>query len=192
MSIQNVRVIEFKTRMNKAGKAVDWVRYGNADSLNTSSTWARVKDLIPPDDMDEDRDRQGDKMRHMRAVWSQIEPRFRAWKEGAQMPEVGTPLTAWPGLNEAEIEAFNRSGLRSVEDVAEMSDSMIGKVHLPNAREHRKQARVFLEMSDKAAAMARVEELEAKLAALIEAQGAEPAKRGPGRPRKADSEAEAA
>lgn len=190
MPIQNVRVIEFKTRLNKAGKPVDWVRYGNAESLQVSSTWARVQDLIPPEDMEQDRDRQGLKMTHMRAVWSQIEPRYRAWKDGAKMPETGTPLTAWPGLNEAEIEAFNRAGIRSVEDVAEMSDGLIGKVALPNARDHRTQARKFLEMADKASANARIEELEAKLAALLE-QGEAP-KRGPGRPKKADSEAEAA
>lgn len=188
MPITSVKVIEFKTRMNKAGKPVDWVRYGNADSLQVSSTWARIKDLTPPDEFDEDRDREGLKMTHMRAVWSQIEPRYTAWKQGKQMPETGTPLAAWPGLTEAEIEVFNRSGLRSVEEVAEMSDAMIAKVPLPNARDHRTQARAFLEMADKASANAKISELEAKLAALLEAQ--EAPKRGPGRPKKIEAEAE--
>lgn len=187
MPITNVRVIEFKTRMNKAGKPVDWVRYGNAESLQVSSTWARVQDLIPPEDFGDDRDKQGLRMMHMNAVWSQIEPRYRAWKQGKQMPETGTPLAAWPGLSEAEVEAFNRAGIRSVEEVAEMSDGMIGKVHLPNAREHRAQARTFLEMADKASANARIAELEAKLAELAAAQ--EGPKRGPGRPKKTEAEA---
>ena len=192
MPISNVRVVEFKTRMSKAGKPVDWVKYGNAESLQVSATWARIKDLMPPDDFDEDRDRQGVKMMHMRAVWSQIEPRYTAWKQGAQMPETGTPLAAWPGLNEAEIEAFNRAGLRSVEDVAGMGDSLIAKVQLPNAREHRAQARTFLEMADKAAVNEELAALRAELAAMREAGQA--TKRGPGRPKKseADEGAEAA
>jgi hypothetical protein len=188
MPITNVRTVKFKTTINKSGKTVDWVLYGNAESLQTSLTWARVKDLMPPEDFDDDRDKQGVKMMHMRAVWSQIEPRYQAWKSGSQMPETGTPLTAWPGLNEAEIEAFNRAGIRSVEDVAEMGDGLLSKVQLPGVREHRAQARKFLEMADKAHALDRIAELEAKLAELAAAQ--EAPKRGPGRPRKAEAQAE--
>lgn len=164
----DIRVLGFTVKMNKAGKPVEWVKYAPAHGITSMATNARVKDLIPPEQMEDDRDPQGTKMFHLRAVWSQIEPHYRAWKDGISMPETGTALSAWPGITEPEINAFNRAGIKSVEDVAGMSESVLAKVQLPNPRGLRDQARKFLELADRAGAEARIAELEAKLAALME------------------------
>lgn len=180
----DIRVLKFWVEMNKAGKPVEMVRYAPAHGLTSMATNARVKDLIPPEKMDDDRDPQGSKMFHLRAVWSQMEPHYRAWKEGIAMPETGTPLSVWPGITEPEINAFNRAGIKSVEDVASMSESVLAKVQLPNPRGLRDQARKFLDMSGKAEAQARIDALEAQIAELMEAQN----KSKRGRPPKAKTE----
>lgn len=181
----DIRVLEFKVKMNRAGKPVEYVCYAPAHGIQSMQTWARVKDMIPPDGSNSRREPPGGKIFHMKAIWSQIEPHYRAWKEGIDMPEDGTPLSAWPGVNEAEIQALNRAGLKSVEDVANMSESSLDKLQLPNPRGFRDQARKFVEMKDKASAEARIAELEAKLAALEE-------KPKRGRPPKKAEDSEAA
>lgn len=191
----DIRVLGFKTKINKAGKAVDWVEYAPAHAINNSTTVARVKDLIPPDEMDHDRDPQGSKMFHMKAVWSFIEPHYDAWKKGTDMPETGTPLTAWPAVSEAEIFELNRVGLKSVEDVAGMAESSIDKVALPNPRELRRQAKLFIEAKDAQSTAQTMADLQERLAATeellrqaMEAKPVEKAKARRGRPPKADAE----
>ncbi|NVM43258.1 hypothetical protein HWX16_23595, partial [Ochrobactrum intermedium] len=48
-----------------------------------------------------------------------------------------------------QAEALRRVGLRTVEDVATLTDSVMGKVHLPNVRDLVTQAKAFLEAADR-------------------------------------------
>lgn len=202
----DIRVLRFQTKINRTGKAVDWVLYAPAHGIGNMETWARVKDLMPPAEFDEDRDIQGTKMAHMRAVWSQIEPKYEAWKKGADMPENGTPLSAWPGISEEEVHALNRVQVRSVEELAEMGDSALDRVALPNTRSLREQAKKFIAAAATAQTSEAIEALQAKLAEQAEqleaalALLAERSETGAeaedkprrGRPPKAKAEAEAA
>lgn len=141
-----------------------WVTYSPAHSpINTVNT-ERVRSMIPdPDRLGNDDD--GVKLRFMQARWSQIEPHYAAFKSGRTDIEIdGTPLGAWPGVIPEQVEILRMSGIRTVEEVAKLTDGQIDKVRLPNMRDLRKQAALFLENSSAAAAAER----EAKKDAIIE------------------------
>ena len=180
----DIRVLRFKTKVNRFGVAEDWVEYGAAHSLQSETTWERVRHLIPPDE-DPNNPRKGMKAAHMRAVWSFIEPHYKAWKDGRQMPESGTPLSAWPGVGESEIFELNRVGIKSVEDLANSGDAALDKIPLPSPREMRKQAKMFLEGMNAASAAAMIANLQAQIEELKAAK--EPPKRR-GRPPKAEGQ----
>ena len=187
----DIRVLGFKTKINKhTGKPVDWVEYAAAHSIANSTTWARVEDMRPPEELDHDRDPQGTKLFHMNAVWSFIEPHYKAWKNGKDMPETGTPLSVWPGVSEAEIFELNRVGIKSIEDLADSGDGAIEKIALPNPRELRKQARMFRDAQGQQATANALAELQERLAATEEAlkEALEAQKPRRGRPPKVKDE----
>ena len=184
----DIRVLGFERKLNRrTGKEEDWVTYAPAHAVLSSQTTDKVKHLVPPEsDITEDgRELPGTKMMHMKAVWSFIEPRYKAWLEGAELPETGIALANWPAIGEPEIFEFNKVGVKSVEDVAGMTESAMSKVALPNARRLRDEARHFLEAMDKNQAAERIADLESKLAALMAEKEAKPKR---GRPPRADKE----
>jgi hypothetical protein len=145
-----------------------WVTYSPAHSpLNTVNS-DRIRHLIPdPDRVGNDQD--GVKFRFMQARWAQIEPHYEAFKSGrADVEIVGTPLGTWPGVIPEQVDILRASGIRSVEDVAALTESQIDRVRLPNMRDLRKQARLFLENSSAAAAAEREAKKDAMLEAMAE------------------------
>lgn len=132
--------------------------------------------------------------------WLVIEAPYKAWKERQEMPVSGTPLEAWPGMTPEQVRVMKGFHLDSVEDVAEMGESVIMRCGIPGIREIKKKAQAFLtaqrDTSKIEAALssrdAEIEALKAMVADLQAARAAEePAKRGPGRPPKQPVEIEA-
>jgi hypothetical protein len=113
------------------------------------------------------------------------------------LPESGTPLGAWPAVNPQQADALKSVGLHTVEAIASATESVLSKPPLPNMREIKRQAVAWLEgrsAAEQAATIARQQEqIDAMMEMLAERQ-AEKAeeKRGPGRPKKAEAEADAA
>jgi len=179
-----------------------WVKFSPAHSPLNTMNEERIRHIMP------DRERIGDdpdgvKYRFMAARWSQIEPHYEAFKEGRTDIAVdGTPLGAWPGLIQEQVEILRQSGIRTVEEVAKLIDSQLDKVRLPNMRDLRKQAQLFLENSTAAVAAEReakkdamLEAMAEKLAAmeaLLEEQTAPQAPRRGRPPKVAEDEEEAA
>ena len=179
-----------------------WVKYSPAHSPLNTMNEERIRHIMP------DRERIGDdpdgvKYRFMAARWSQIEPHYEAFKAGRTDVAVdGTPLGAWPGLIQEQVEILRQSGIRTVEEVAKLIDSQLDKVRLPNMRDLRKQAQLFLENSTAAVAAEREAKMEAKLAAveeqlqaameLLEQQASKEAPRRGRPPKVAEDEEEAA
>lgn len=150
----------------------DWVTYAPAHSpINTQNT-ERVRHLRPdPSRVGEDND--GSKLAFMTARWAQIEPAYDAWKKGQELPVNGTPLSVWPALNNEQVKVFRQVGVASVEEVRDLSETQIGRVPLPNMRELKKQAALFLDNSvvadaaeREAAKDAQIEAMSARLAEL--------------------------
>lgn len=162
-----IRVIEFKTEYTRDGRPVDWVLVAPIHAIHTSQTWHRIRDIIPPES-EVKNDRHGLKMTHMRAIWGMIEPAYTAWKSGQEMPETGTPLGAWPGLNPAQADVLKRSGIRTVEEVAHITDGQAEKIKLPDMRGLRRQAAAFLDARENADTANRLTDLEAHNKALQE------------------------
>lgn len=187
------RILGFEQRFSsKRGTVEDWVLLAPADDVVKTQTWRRIESIRPPENgIEQSRDPAGTKYAAMRMLWNEIEPAYEAWKRGVELPETGTPLAAWGSMTRETVEALQRAGLRTVEEVAEAGDSMIGKVKVPNARELPILAAKFLEArgasdaAEKLAAQeAEIAELKAMVAELAQAQQT---KRG--RPKKEDAEA---
>jgi len=103
-------------------------------------------------------------------IWAVIEPYYEAWKKGQENPVDGTPLGAWPGLAPEQAERLKMLRVRSVEDVAAMTDADVDTFGMGGLL-LRQNARAFIEMKkDKTVIQAEVSKqvgsLEAKIAEL--------------------------
>ena len=195
-------------RLNAKGERVlelqaeHWVTYSPAHSPINTVNSERVRLMVPdPDRIGNDPD--GAKFRFMQARWAQIEPHYEAFKSGQTDITVnGTPLGVWPAIIPEQVEILRSSGIRTVEEVADLTESQIDRVRLPNMRDLRKQAKLFLENSTAAAAAEKEAALEGKLAAmeeqlqaamdLLEQQAAKEAPRRGRPPKAAETEEDAA
>lgn len=132
-----------------------------------------------------------------RVMWDFIKPRYDAWKTNQDLPETGTPLAAWNHLTQSQAEILRVNGVRSVEDVALLTDTHFHRIPIPNLRSIVEASKKFLdskdinkfsaEMASKdetiAALTARVEQL----AEMIANQQDDEAPRRRGRPPKAEA-----
>jgi hypothetical protein len=212
MDRPTIRILGFKTTYHKRAESTelvprDWVKFAPMHDINTV-TEEMVNHLRPPENGIE-RDDEGLKTGYMQSIWGQIEPHYRAWKEGTEVPVSGIPLSAWAGVTAEQAEVFRKAGLRTVEDIAGMTEGQIGRVPLPGVRTTKQLAAEFLESrkgadtaskvtaltEQNAALQAQLNEMASMIADMRDARkGAEaddepaPPKRGPGRPRKSDIE----
>lgn len=165
-----IRVIgfrtEYKTTADGKPRPIEWVEYAPISSIMTNRIVERVSALVPPEHIEGDD--EGKKMAFLRHRWSMIQPAYDAWKSGQDIPLNGTPLAAWAGLSHDQTAALQRLGIKTVEEVAQMTDGTISKIPLPNPREMRKQAQLYLESTDRAVAAQEMEARDAKIAALEE------------------------
>ena len=172
-----ITVLEFEQRIHK-GETVDWVKYGPKDDITSTQTWSRVKDLEPPEEFA--RDGMGIKEQHMTYIWAQLEPAYNAWKEGVELPEFGTPLAAWPGVNKAQVKGLQAAGVKTIEDLRDLSETAIPKIRVPGLRALVTQAALYLDGKDKADLVRSVDEQNQRIAALeaqLEATAKQPEKK---------------
>lgn len=87
-------------------------------------------------------------LRKDKALWTALGPSYEAWKTNNEVPETGTALAAWAGVTSEEGEVFRQYGIRTVEDMAAMTDSMINRIPLPAVRGKREMAQRFLASAD--------------------------------------------
>ncbi|BCG88513.1 hypothetical protein MesoLj113c_46230 [Mesorhizobium sp. 113-3-9] len=159
-------------------QAEDWVTYSPSHSPMNTKTTERVRLMLPdPSKMGEDQD--GEKLKFMTLRWMQIEPAYEAFKKGQDIPVNGMALAAWPGVSPEQAEVLRQSGIRTVEEVRDLQEGQMDKVRLPNMREMRKQAKMFLEHTDAAKASEReaqkdaiIEQMAEQNAALVERMAA--------------------
>jgi hypothetical protein len=134
------------------------------------------------------------------ALWAFLEPHYKAWKNNQDLPETGTPLAAWNYLTAQQAEVLRTNGVRTVEDVAELTDTHIQKMQIRNLRPIIEMAKKYIATSSKngltaemiakdetiAALTARIDQM----AEMIAAQAEDRPRRG--RPPKEESKEEAA
>jgi len=188
-----IRVIGFKSDF-KLDKRTDWVEIAPDDaSFDKCRSWHRIKDIRPPEGWD-DTKQSSDTFKAMTLRWTVIGPAYEAWLHGQDLPANGTPIAAWAGVSADQAAHLRTLGIRSVEEVRDMPESMFNRLPFPNARALPKLAAQFLDGRGEAAKDAELQAmrerqaaLEERLAELVAAQSEEP-KRGPGRPRKVEAE----
>lgn len=184
----DIVVIGFKTEY-KGTRAVDWVHVApSGEAFDRTKTWHRIKDVTPPTDIDDDK-RDSLTFIDISARWDVIRPAYEAWKNGEDIPETGTPLAAWSGLNPEQASILRRMHIKTVEDVAKMSDSTTDKLPFPNARKIPLLAKDFLASKDKVDAAAELDAMRERVAVMEEMLAEASTKRGPGRPKKEEAEA---
>jgi len=128
----------------------DWVSYGPAVIKGVASNNVLVSDKIRRLDPTNFKIKQGqDGGMTMQLVldrWAAIEPYYRAWKEGRDVPVNGTPLAAWTTLRSEEVDALIAAKINTVEAVAVLTDNQCNGLPLPNAWGLRDLAKKFLEV----------------------------------------------
>jgi uncharacterized coiled-coil protein SlyX len=186
-------------------REVDWVAYapiGSVQKTLLTEAISRLSAVVPM----EGRAAQNPAvmMAHMR--WNAIKPHYEAWKQGREAPVDGTPIAAWPGISQEQGELLRMKGVRTVEQVAQLTDTHRQSMGIPGLHEIIDNAKRFLASQDKGAVAreladkdAKIADLQAQMAELIEmvkesqkaaVETAEPKRRG--RPPKAHSEGVAA
>ena len=125
---------------------------------------------------------------------------FEEWKKGNELPREGTPIKTWQMTTREQANRLIAIGITTVEDLAQTPDTGLGEIGL-DGRYLRDLARTWTdEAKDKgvaakalADANVRIADLEARIGELSrrvsQAESDDGPKRGPGRPRKQDTEA---
>lgn len=145
-----------------------WVKYCNKGMPQSTATEDRLRHMDPANARFAAGAENSQKIQFLQYRWDQIKPAFDAWISGQALPEYGIPLAAWPALNAEQVNALKASGLKSVEDVRDLSENQIGKIRLPNTRELKRLAGLYLEGLSGAEAAKREAARDAEIAGLKE------------------------
>lgn len=73
--------------------------------------------------------------------------KFKAWQENQEDPESGTSVRDWPGLSPSQVRTCLDLGIRTVEQVAEMTEEAIQRIGM-GGRALRAKAQAWLDASD--------------------------------------------
>ena len=92
-------ILDFEARINN-GKEVHWVHFAaNGAEAASASTWMPVSHVKPRED------KPGDPL--IKERWEAFfAPAYESWMRGVKLPERGTPLSAWPALDQTKLKAF--------------------------------------------------------------------------------------
>ena len=205
--MQPIRIVRFwtayKTAKDGSVTPVDMVEYCQVGMAQRTTTTSPVHMLSK---VRHDLDDSNPVLKMAKDRWAVIGAAYNAWKQGNEIPTTGTPIGAWPALSPEQADVLRNAGLRTVEDVANASDGIIGRIQLPGLRQLQEQAKLFLGARDQVRVAADLADKDRKLAEMAqqleemrqimnEQQAARddseaPARRGPGRPRKVVSDAD--
>lgn len=99
---------------------------------------------------------------------------YERWKQGTDAVVDGTPIKGWPSLSAGAQEAVIRAGILSVEDLAQLPDSELGRIGM-GAQGYKQKAAAWLAAANdigKAAERLNAQEQKiAQLEALVAEQG---------------------
>lgn len=126
-------------------EGVDKVELSHVGMLSKTTTIHTVKSLLSLQPMG-DRDNPAIVHAHERAAF--VRPRYEAWKKGQEMPVTGTPLAAWNGVTPEQAAVLKAAGIRTVEEVAAINDSVRAGIKLPNLMALVDAARRWVAASD--------------------------------------------
>jgi hypothetical protein len=160
----SIKIYDFKQEFRGTGEnttAHDLVLLGPVGLTFANATWHYVKHIMPKKDYGNDQ--TGTKESHIVERWKLIEPAYTAWKNGQELPVDGTAISSWPGLPKAVGDAFIRSGIKTIEEIASMNETTLSRVAVPNIRAYIKQAQDYFVNRDKGINASKAAETEKKI-----------------------------
>ena len=85
-----------------------------------------------------------------RKRWDAIRPYYEAALKGSQVDVEGTPLGTWPGIDQRRADILRQYGIRTLEELLEMPESLTIKVssHFPDLRFYKRNAQRFIAAKD--------------------------------------------
>lgn len=180
-------VLSFKSEIAN-GKRRDWVLVAPpGQDIEKVQTWHRVSDLQPKGD---ESVQDTPQYQVVKARWDVISKAYDAWLLGEEIPDNGTPLAAWAGVSQEQANYLKTMRIRTVEEVAAMTDGQMAAYPFPSARKLPSMAKGFLESRSEVEKDAKIAAMQERMDAMEEMLAAsQPEKRGPGRPKKVDEAA---
>jgi hypothetical protein len=148
-------------------RGVDMVAYSPIGSLQKTmitEAVSRLSCVVPM----EGRAAQNPAVQMAHIRWNAIRPQYEAWKKGTELKVDGTPLAAWPGVTPEQAQLFRMKGVRSVEDVAALTDTHKQSMGIPGLHDIVENAKRFLTSQDKGAVARALEQKDAEIESLKE------------------------
>lgn len=142
----------------------DWVLVGPPGMGDRTQTPLRMKAIqsVRPRDPNL-RNKMLDDANDLREA---IEPAYLAWKKGQDMPDSGTPLAAWNAITPELADILKARSIRTVEDIAELTETSMQRVPTPGIRRLRDQAKLFLQAKDQTRVASDLAKKDEEIAAL--------------------------
>jgi hypothetical protein len=154
----------FNPQQQEADKALA-VRFFRAPQKDEGKSSQEGRPIFVDTDMIEIRVRGDRNNIVIKPVTNEIKTRFRgaweAYSKGQNSTLEGTPLAEWPSMSASMVEELKYLGFSTVEQLAQASDSVCGKV--PGLTAMKQKAKVFMEFSKGAAPL---EQLQARMTEL--------------------------
>lgn len=153
---------KFYTRFDN-GRETDYVvLIPRGEASDRVATPLRIADITPKGNLDENNPSHFALLRR----WELVEPAYKAWKAGQEIPEDGTPLAAWPGVSPEVAQRLKSMACYTVEHVAALGEEKAASLPVPGARQLPKLAKQWLESKDKAEVMAQNESMQRQIAEM--------------------------
>lgn len=121
----------------------------------------------PVEDWMKDLDYKLDKGRIDPSEYEKYKRMYAAFKEGKEAALDGTDLKGWPQVTPAQVENFNKVGVRTLEDLIGADENTI-KAAGSGARELQKKAKAYLEAAKDGKASEKIVALESAVNELSE------------------------
>lgn len=82
------------------------------------------------------------------AAWLQAyRQAFKAWEESREVPEIGIPITSWPGVTPAQAKMLLDLNFRTVEQLAEATEEGMARMGM-GGRALKSKAQAFLDAAN--------------------------------------------
>jgi len=125
-------------------------------------------------------------------IWDEYGHLYAMWCEKGPSHVSGTPIEAWPGLSDAQLDACRRAKIMTVEMLANLPDSALNVLGMNGRAIRDGAARFVASQSPEAAALAeaqkQLQELRAQMAEIMAREEQRPRR---GRPPRASADVEA-
>lgn len=138
-----IRSIEDRTASEEAGHFVA------RDEIFAIVTPAGTKDrLEKPAEAWLEGVAEGVRQERIPATWlAHYKASFEAFKDSRELPEEGTPISAWPQVSPAQVKNLLDANIRTVEDLAQATEEAVSRIGM-GGRALKSKAAAWLESAN--------------------------------------------